>query len=71
MVLQDIILPPLDEDLTDQIQFDLTILEGIRRACYLHPHTSVASGNLHGNMHKIKKIMEFSRTTLRPLLMSS
>jgi hypothetical protein len=48
MVLWDIILPPLDEDLADQIQFDLTILEGIRTTRYLRPCTSVAkSGNLH------------------------
>ena len=48
MVLRDIILPPLDEDLADQIQLDLTILEGIRTTRYLRPRTSVAkSGNLH------------------------
>jgi len=47
VVLCDIILPLLD-DLADQIQFDHTILEGIRTARHLRPHTSVAkSGNLH------------------------
>jgi len=47
MMLWDLILPPHEEDLTSQIQFDISILEGIRKTCYLQPHNKVAkSGNL-------------------------
>lgn len=48
MVLRDIIQPPEDEDLTSQIQLDLTVLEGIRQTRYLRPRPMVKkSGNLH------------------------
>jgi len=50
MVLRDILLPPDDdiEQPSENLQFDLTVLEAIQATRYLHGRPEVAKcGNLH------------------------